>query len=466
MTSCQIIPPYLLQHIADAHPDTKTSQTSRGTLVIDQHIRQRRSGITGAFPSDLPPEGDVARWTIYSANSGADLPGTAVRAENDPATSDLAVDEAYDGTAASVDFFRTALSRESIDGAGAPVTVTVHYREGYANAFWDGQQLVFGDGDGKVFGRFTKPMDVLAHEFTHGVTQHTAALAYQGQSGALNESVSDVFGVLAKQFALGQSSDEANWLVGEGIFLPGVDGVALRSMKEPGTAYDDPVLGRDPQVGTMSDYVETTDDNGGVHLNSGIPNRAFYLAATALGGNAWDEAGPIWYHALTSGRVTSSTEFAGLAQATIDSAVALHGEGEQAEAVRAAWEGVEVVPFGVAAGAAAGVDAGTGASGEAESGGPGSGNTGVVLVRRTGGLAGLTVSARADPATSPRGDEITLLVQRIDFDAVAKGTPQPDRFVYVFAVQGREVTVYEQELTDDLRRLADLVLAEASGHYA
>lgn len=466
MTRCQIIPPYLLQHIADMHPDANTSQISRGTLAIDEDIRRRRTGAAGIFPDDVPSPADVARWTIYSANGGSDLPGTAVRAEDEPATSDLAVDEAYDGTAASVEFFRRAMSRDSIDDAGTPVTVTVHYREGYANAFWDGRQLVFGDGDGKIFGRFTKTMDVLAHEFTHGVTQHTAGLAYQGQPGALNESVSDVFGVLAKQFALGQSSDQANWLVGEGIFLPGVNGVALRSMQAPGTAYDDPVLGRDPQVGTMSDYVETTDDNGGVHINSGIPNRAFYLAATALGGNAWDEAGSIWYHALTSEAVTSSTDFMGFAQATIDSAVALHGEGEQPEAVRGAWEGVEVVPLGVGTGAGAGVDVGTGASGAPESGPSGSRRAGVVSVRRSGGLAGRTVTAQVDPSVSRRGDEVTVLVQRIDFDAVGKGTPQPDRFVYVFTVEGREVTVHEQELTDDLRRLAELVLDEAGDDYA
>ncbi len=133
----------------------------------------------------------------------------------------------------------------------------MHYGVDYDNAFWDGEQLVFGDGDGEIFDRFTKPMDVMAHEFTHGVVQYTADLVYSGQSGALNESVADVFAAMTKQQSQGQSADQADWLIGEGLFLPGVQATALRSMIQPGTAYDDPRIGKDPQVGSMADYVET-----------------------------------------------------------------------------------------------------------------------------------------------------------------------------------------------------------------
>jgi hypothetical protein len=143
------------------------------------------------------------------------------------------------------------------------VLATVHYGQDYDNAFWNGTQLVFGDGDRRIFDRFTKPIDVLGHELSHALTEKTAGLTYQGQSGALNESISDVFGACMKQRVLGQAAADADWLVGEGIFLPSVHGTALRSMKEPGTAYDDPDLGKDPQVGSMADYVETTEDNGG-----------------------------------------------------------------------------------------------------------------------------------------------------------------------------------------------------------
>ena len=148
----------------------------------------------------------------------------------------------------------------------------------YDNAFWDGTQMVFGDGDGVIFLPFTRSVDVIGHELAHGVTQYTSGLNYQDQSGALNESVSDVFGVLVKQRLLGQTADQADWLVGAELLAPGVNGVALRSMAAPGTAYDDPRLGKDPQPGHMRDYVDTTDDNGGVHINSGIPNKAFHVA--------------------------------------------------------------------------------------------------------------------------------------------------------------------------------------------
>ena len=196
------------------------------------------------------------------------------------------------------------------------MVATVHYEQDYDNAFWDGTQLVFGDGDGQVFDRFTKPIDVLGHELSHAVTQFTADLTYQGQSGALNESMSDVFGACIKQRHLGQDAASADWLVGEGIFLPGINGKALRSMSDPGTAYDDPQIGKDPQVGSMADYVDTTDDNGGVHLNSGIPNRAFVLAAQAIGGESWSGAGQIWYAALTSG-LSADSDFATFAAATV-----------------------------------------------------------------------------------------------------------------------------------------------------
>src|SRR5690606_25342549 len=116
----------------------------------------------------------------------------------------------------------------------------------------------------RLFNRFTIAADIIGHELAHGVTQHTANLIYQGQSGALNESMSDVFGSLVKQRLLGHTAAEADWLIGEGLFTSNVNGTGIRSMKEPGTAYDDPVLGKDPQPGHMNNYVQTPSDNGGV----------------------------------------------------------------------------------------------------------------------------------------------------------------------------------------------------------
>lgn len=323
MTSrvCHFIPPYLFERL-QPH-----------LLATDRALRARRE----AGPHPLPrAAAGAAAWVVHTCHHSADLPGDVVRSAGQPASGDAAVDEAASGIAATLDLYRSVYDRASYDAHGASVSLSVHYEQGYDNAYWDGTQLVFGDGDGQVFGRFTRPVDVLGHEFTHAVTERTAGLTYAGQSGALNESVSDVFGSCVKQRLLGQSADQADWLIGQGLFLPGVHGRALRDMAHPGTAYDDPTLGKDPQVGDMGDYVQTEDDNGGVHTNSGIPNRAFYLAALAIGGDSWAGAGQIWYDALTGGDVGPDTDFAGFAAATVAAAGTSHDE------VAAAWKTVGV----------------------------------------------------------------------------------------------------------------------------
>jgi Zn-dependent metalloprotease len=235
---------------------------------------------------------------------------------------------------------------------------SVHYGRDYDNAFWDGRQMVFGDGDGIYFNRFTANVDVIAHELAHGLTQYSAGLTYVGQSGALNESVSDVWGAVVRQWVLGQQAREADWLIGAGLFTDRVRGVALRSMAAPGTAYDDPALGKDPQPGHMDDYVQlphdAQNDNGGVHINSGIPNRAFHLFATSLGGSSWERAGLVWHDTMTTpGLVPRDVEFAGFATATVRCAARRYGAGSEVEeALRAAWDavGLGVGPVPVAGG--------------------------------------------------------------------------------------------------------------------
>ena len=172
---------------------------------------------------------------------------------------------------------------------------------------------------------------------THGVTQYEAKLVYRNQSGALNESFSDVFGSLVKQRTLNQTATEADWLIGAGLFTPNVDGQGLRSMKAPGTAYNDPVLGRDPQPAHLNDFVNTTSDNRGVHINSGIPNHAFYVAATEIGGNAWEKAGQIWYIALRD-KLQAESNFQVAANLTFQTAGELFGVGSsEQQAVRGGW---------------------------------------------------------------------------------------------------------------------------------
>ena len=432
--SCSFVPPYLLERIAaSSHP---AADACRLTLAHDQELREGRASVDASVASEAVA--GQAAWVVHTARNDSTLPGQVVRSAGDAESGDPAVDEAADGVTATLSTYADAFARSSYDGNSAQVVLTVHYEQNYDNAFWNGTQLVFGDGDGTVFGRFTTPIDVLGHEFTHAVTQFTAGLDYQDQPGALNESVSDCFGMCVKQRALGQTADQADWLVGEGIFLPGVEARALRDMAHPGTAYDDSTLGRDPQVGDMADYVDTSDDNGGVHINSGIPNRAFYLAATSIGGDTWEGAGQIWYAALTGGQVTSDTDFTGFAAATVATA------GQHADTVRQAWATVGV---GVAGSTAASPPAGVTSGG------------GVVRVRRTGGVAGRTVEGEVDLAS---GDERAAtardLVDRLDLATPERSDSFPDAFSYTFEVGGRAVTVPQQHLSDDQRALVDLVL--------
>ncbi len=427
---CSFVPPYLLRQIALSRPDEAARVEEM--LAHDDDLRLQRTTVTA--PAVAGPA-----WVVHTARNGSTLPGDVVRTAGDGPSGDVAADEAADGVAASLAMFAEVYGRDSFDDAGATVVSTVHYQRSYDNAFWNGEQLVFGDGDGKTFDRFTKPVDVLGHELTHAVTERTAGLVYEGQSGALNESVSDVFAACLKQRLLGQDAIEGDWLIGAGLFLPGVQGRALRDMAHPGTAYDDPVLGKDPQPAHMDDYVDTTDDHGGVHLNSGIPNRAFQLAATAIGGSAAEGAGRIWYAALTGG-LSSRTDFAGFAAATVAAA------GPDAAAVEEAWRTVGVTPQTATAGA-----------GQPP---PASQTTArTVAVRRSGGFAGLVAEGAVDlDRTDPPAPELAELVGRIDLREVRSGDPQPDRYVYAFDLCGDCATVPEQHLTADLRRVADLVL--------
>ncbi|CAB3809594.1 Protease PrtS [Paraburkholderia ultramafica] len=197
-----ILPPHMLTEIAkNGSPQQRSHAID--TLSADHSFRQFRAvqaatlapKRVAAMPAATAPS---AHRTIYTANQTETLPGTAARAEGAPKSNDPCVDEAYDGLGATFEFYLEIYHRNSIDNAGMPLLGTVHYGNNYDNAFWNSQQMVFGGGDGTLFNRFTIALDVIGHELTHGVTEHTAQLAYSGQPGALNESVSDVFGSLIK----------------------------------------------------------------------------------------------------------------------------------------------------------------------------------------------------------------------------------------------------------------------------
>lgn len=272
-----IVPPHILIEIAKRGEAAQQKWAYR-TLTVSEQIRGQRPTLTVLTAMGSTATG-AKRRSIYDAGNGTTLPGRLVRSEGSAKSRDRAVNEAYDGAGITYDLFLKEYDRNSIDGRGMRLDSTVHYQRNYDNAFWNGQQMVYGDGDGQLFNRFTIALDVIGHELTHGVTEYEAGLEYQDQPGALNESFSDVFGSLVKQYKRKQNVKKADWLIGKGLLAAGVKGKALRSMKEPGTAYDDPTLGKDPQPGHMKDYLRMEDDNGGVHINSGIPNRAFYETA-------------------------------------------------------------------------------------------------------------------------------------------------------------------------------------------
>ena len=339
------IPPHMLKNIA-----TKGTESQKvlaiDTLKISAQMRGRRQALADFSAAAFRVASGGKERIVYDAKNGSNLPGTIARREGEAASADVAVNEAYDGSGTTYDLFNDVYKRNSIDANGMRLDSTVHYRIGYDNAFWDGEQMVYGDGDEnlpveeRLFNRFTIALDVIGHELTHGVTQFEAKLMYSQQPGALNESMSDVFGSLVRQYQLAQTAAEADWIIGKGLLTANVNGVGIRSMKAPGTAYDDPVLGKDPQPAHMKDYVNTISDNGGVHINSGIPNHAFYVTAIELGGHAWEKAGQIWYVTLKD-KLTTNSKFQDCANLTYQVAGDLYGAGGlEQQAVQKGWAAV------------------------------------------------------------------------------------------------------------------------------
>jgi len=338
---CTIAPPHILRHLAESGGPAERDAASR-TLETTRQLRAARIRAMAlgapAVPVDAAGRGRQVSGarTTYDAAHGTALPGRPVRREADGPTGDLATDEAHDHAAVTREFLRQVFRRRSLDGRGMALASTVHFDRDYDNAFWDGGQMVYGDGDGQVFQRFTLCLDVVAHELAHGVTQFTSNLVYFEQPGALNEHFSDVIGCLVKQWHLGQDAKDADWLIGAGLLAPGIRGKALRSMSAPGTAYDDPQIGKDPQPAHMRDFYHGPDDQGGVHINSGIPNRVFWRVATELGGQAWGTAGQVWWSAFTT-MLPARAGFADAAAATISAAGTIGGA-RVASVVRAAWQ--------------------------------------------------------------------------------------------------------------------------------
>jgi len=346
-----LLSPQVLQSIARNGEEPQRDWAIRA-LNTDHSIRLARvqnAKVRGGGPREgadaLAVKATVEpNRIIRDAQGQEDVSGKVVRGEGDGPTGDEATDEAYDGLGDTFAFFHEVHGRNSIDDEGMPLRGVVHFGEQYPNAFWDGKRMVFGDGDEKILGRMTRSLDVIGHELGHGVTEDEAGLEYLGQSGALNEHLSDVWGSLVKQRKNNQKADAADWLIGSEVWTPEIEGDALRSMKAPGEAYDDPLVGKDPQPAHMRDYVETIEDNGGVHINSGIPNHAFYTTATKLGGFAWETAGRIWYETVQHPSLKTTTGFVRFAQITLRVAQRRYGkQSGEVTAVEEGWKQVGVL---------------------------------------------------------------------------------------------------------------------------
>lgn len=356
-----IIPPHVFQAIIDS-PDASDDDKKRAEQNLASSSAFRLAREEASTSAQATRQEDVNR-TIFDAQDSNHLPGNPILQEGDPAIQDISGNQVYDFFKKTLDFYFQVFQRDSINDEGLKLEGSIHFEKdppnGYDNAFWDGQQMIFGDGDNQMFGSFTQSLDVIAHELTHGVTQYTAGLPYHKQAGALNESMSDVFGSMVKQFTNGQTVDQADWLIGAELLMPDIVAAgsrAIRDMANPGTAYTNTPFGNDPQPALMSNYVNLPDDDdphndsGGVHINSGICNKAFYLAATALGGNSWEKAGAIWYASLLDAQLHAYVQdpanfdscFPVFANLTCDHALALFGSDVQA-VIKKAWVDVGVL---------------------------------------------------------------------------------------------------------------------------
>jgi Zn-dependent metalloprotease len=297
---CFIVPQNVLKRFAkDPKLPAKTRESFSQALKFEAEWREMRAlrAEHRLITNELLPSGLTAAAaalapaiTVFNCNHGTNLPGVPV--SNPAASSDASSKQAFLEAKGVAAFYKQAFGRNSVDNAAMTLTSSVHYSVRYNNAFWNGSQMTYGDGDGNIFIDFTKSNDVIGHELTHGVTQFTAGLAYANQPGGLNESMSDVFGSMYRQWRAKQTVKQADWLIGKEIMGPGAIArgyTCLRDLANPAASHC-----LSPQPVNFSQYRNGMDP----HESSGIPNFAFYKAAMAIGGKSWQKTGKIWYKAL------------------------------------------------------------------------------------------------------------------------------------------------------------------------
>jgi Zn-dependent metalloprotease len=323
--------------------DSTVREAAAKTIATSAALRARRVTLAGipGFAGTPSPTGSKYRLVYDAQRRYENILDNLVRQEGQDQVTDEAVNEAYENAGITYDFYNEVFGRNSIDAAGMALVSVVHYGEDEDNAFWTGDKMLYCDG-GIIFGSTTQDIDVAAHEFTHGVIQYESRLEYRDQSGALNESFADVFGILTQHRFENQPVEGADWWLGGDILAPALKDRGIRGIRTltKDKAYEnDPLLGTDRQPKHMRDLYKGTADRGGVHINSGIPNHAFYLVATELGGNAWESAGAIWYKTLRALSYYSNFEHA--AEMSYQIAGADYGiNSREQQAVGEAWAGV------------------------------------------------------------------------------------------------------------------------------
>lgn len=267
--------------------------------------RVRLDALDGTLLDQIDALASARDRRTFDAVQMTFIPGTLMRSENTPPVEDDVVNAAHDHAGTVYNYFYQSFGRDSIDGAGMPITSTVHFAEGYNNAIWINDQMIYGDGDAAMFAPLAYALDVVAHELTHGITERTAQLYYSQEPGALNESFSDIFGMLI---------DSANWHVGETIYTPEIPGDTLR------TAVD-PTINGDPAVWGEYLRAAVSNDNGAIHSNSGILNHTAYLIGSTIGR---PKTAHIFYRTLTQ-KLTASSDFVVTRNMTIQSCQELIG---------------------------------------------------------------------------------------------------------------------------------------------
>lgn len=310
---------------------------SDGTPIADRVLVD---AVDGSIVARLPTIHTARNRELHDLKNRTRLPGTTVRTEGQAPTSDTVVNDNYDRLGTTYDAYKELFNRDSINGSGSKLISSVHYSTRYNNAYWNGSQMVYGDGDGSTFSNLARSLDVTAHELTHGVTTHTSDLEYAGESGGLNEALSDILGNVVEYYGAGKIVNDNTWKVGEDVYTPGTAGDALRYMNDP--AKDNRSLDH------FSDFTSDVD----VHYSSGIPNLAFYLlseggthprgkSTVSVTGIGIEKAAQVFYRANTV-HFTSTTTFAQAKSLTEQAAAELGYSEADVASVRDAWLAVGV----------------------------------------------------------------------------------------------------------------------------